>query len=376
MTTSASPPGQENPPVPRAGKNLTGKQWLVVGAMGATLFVLVAATVLVLWLSGRPAAGVSIAPPPSASAATATPTPTPTATPARPIYVPDAVPTPEGLYWPPEPQLLSMPNAPGDLIWWDARFLYRQPILLDVVAQEAPAGTWAQLLFDGRDQQRAGQMRDDGADLRVVIWDGRNWWEIPRRAQPRHDKRGWQILFHIQSPEIAAQGGYYLYYGNPFAAPPPAAIDAPENSRLLLTLGQQESVEWGPEITWSAHATATQTLVSPDGRIVIECPPGALDKNVRVRLRTAPFSESDHNRPLPDFELHVDPPPHPTDWSNVVRWSPPLRVIINWAGLAVDVRDLRGRIHFEYDMNSGAWYSVPIEFDERTGQTRLTTEQP
>ncbi len=345
------------------GWSTTQKVVLIV--MGGVLVAIAAALVLVIRSVGMGSsaelwATVALGP---------TPTPTP------PLLVPDARPTPDNLYWPPHPVPLATPNAPGGLLWWDARFTYRRPIVLDEVAANAPAGVWAQVLFDGEQAQRDGKMRADGADLRVLVWDGVNWWEIPRRAQPRRSRRGWKVIFHMQGPALARVGRYYLYYGYPAARTPPVADGAPDSSRMLLEIGAEEGVEWGPEVTWTTHSTATQTLVSPDGRVVISCPPGGPAEEVRVRLRTVPIGERNILGVLPDFELHADPPPGPPGHSGIAHWRPPLVVTINWAGLPVDVGELEGWTYFAYDEDSGTWYGVPVEFDRERGLIRLVTDQ-
>jgi hypothetical protein len=353
----------ERPDSPPRG--LSANQWVALIVMGGMLLAIGAALVLVL-RSGE-LASVDVL-------ATAIAGPTPTSTP--PPLVPDAVATPSGLYWPPQPQPLATPNAPSNLMWWDAQFAYRRPILLDSVAAEAPAGTWARLLFDGERAEQEGKMRSDGNDLCVLVWDGAHWWEIPRWAQPRLDKRGWEVLFHLQDREVARSGYYYLYYGNPHAGPPPALEQAPEPSRLLLAVGDRESVEWGPEITWTANSTTTQTLVSPDGRIVIQRPPGGLAEDVHVRLRTVPATAEGGPGSLLRYELHVDPPPGPPGPSKVVHWNPPLTVVLNWAGLPVSLVDLESWTHFVYDEDMGAWYSLSVEFDRERGTIRMQTDQP
>ena len=340
-------------------------QKVVLVVMGGVLVAIVAALVLVI-----KSADVS-----GSTELWATVMFGPTPTPTPPLLVPDARPTPGYLYWPPHPQPLATPNAPGGLLWWDARFAYRRPILLDDVAAGAPAGLWAQVLFDGEQAQREGKMRADGADLRVLVWDGANWWEIPRRAQPRRSQRGWKVIFHLQGPALARAGRYYLYYGCPSATPPPVADGAPDSSRMLLETGAEEGVEWGPTVTWTAHSTTTQTLVSPDGRIVISCPPGGPQEDVRVRLRTVPIGEGNILGVLPDFELHADPPPGPPGPSGIAHWQPPLVVTINWAGLPVDIHDLESWTYFAYDEDSGTWYSVPLDFDRERGLIRLITDQ-
>ena len=349
----------------RSLAGLSASQWTVLIVLGGLVLLIATALVLILRSGALESADVL-------AAAMAGPTPTNTS----PILVFDAVPTPAGLYWPANLQPLAAPNAPGDLLWWDARFAYRRPVLLDMAATQAPPGTWVRLIFDGEGAQRDGKMGVHGADLRVLVWDGTHWWEIPRRARPRREIRGWNVLFHLQDPEIAHRGRYYLYYGNPFAGPPPVAEEAPETSRLLLSLGEEEGVEWGPEATWTANGTATQTLVSADGRIVIECPAGGPREDVRVRLRTVPIAERIGYGPLPDFELHADPPPGPPDASNIARWHPPLAVTLNWGGLPVDVVDLESWVHFVYDTGVGTWHSVPVEVDLGRGVIRVITDQP
>jgi hypothetical protein len=183
-------------------------------------------------------------------------------------------------------------------------------------------------------------------------------------------------VFHLQDAELARSGGYYLYYGNPLAEHPPIAEGAPEGSRLLLSLGEEEGVEWGPEIAWTANSTTTQTIVSPDGRIVIECPRGGPREDVRVRLRTVPIEEKNSYGPLSDFELHADPPPGPPGPSYVAYWDPPLTVTINWAGLPVDVSDLETWTHFAHDEATGRWYKVTVDIDRKRGLTQVTTDQP
>ena len=339
-------------------------QWGLLVVMGVFVLLIGAALTLIV-RSGVPASIDVVA--------TALAGPTPTATP--PLRVPDAVPSPAGLYWPAHAQALATPSA-GGLLWWDARFETRVQILLDSVAAGAPAGTWARVILDGESAVEAGQMRADGADLRVLVWDGERWWEIPRQAQPRQDKRGWQVLFHLQDAEIARTGGYYLYHGNPSAGAPPVPEDAPETSRLLLTLGDAESVEWGPEVTWTANSAEPQNLVSPDGRVVITCVSGGPREEVRVRLRTVPLAERAGRGPFPDLELHADPAPGPPGASNVTHWDPPLVVTINWVGLQANEADLKSWVHFAYEERTATWRSVPVQVDLDQGLIRITTDQP
>jgi hypothetical protein len=140
-------------------------------------------------------------------------------------------------------------------------------------------------------------------------------------------------------------------------------------------LGTEESVEWGAEVGWVAGSSKAQSIASRDGRIVVECPAGGPPREVRVRMRTVPAGEGGLPGVLPDFELHAQPAPMPLGSSRVVRWDPPLRVTINWAGLPVEVSDIESWTYFVYDEKTDSWYSVPIEFDPRTGLLYFVTSQ-
>ena len=291
-----------------------------------------------------------------------------------------AIPTAEGLYWPPDPLPLATPNAPGDLIWWDARFAYRCAVRLDAAAALAPDGTWARVIVDGERAQREGTMRADAADLRTLVWDGQRWSEIQRRVRPLSGTTLWEVVFQLQGPELVSLTGdahrvYHIYYGHPFASSPPTAGEETETASLLLELADPEGVEWGPEVIWQAGALTVQTLTSPDGRVFIQVQPGALQQDTRVRLRTVPLSERGSHGPLPDFELHADPPPGSPGPDNVARWNPPLQVTINWAGLEVNPVYLEAWSHFAYDSSAGLWRSVPVEYDPERGVIRITTDQ-
>lgn len=360
----ALPP--EARPRSKRGRAWTCAQWALLATM-AVLLLGVAG--ILAWVVR---AGMAREPVDVLATVAAQPSPSPT----PPPLVPDAVPTSTGVYMPPEPQPLAAPSEPGDIRWWDARFAHRRRIEFDALAAAQPAGMWARVAFDGEGAQREGKMRSDGADLRVVAWDGTQWWELPRSAAPRRDVRGWRIVFPLQDPSIAHQEGYYLYYGYAEASPAPAAEGAPELPRLLLSLGPEQDVEWGPEVAWTANSPAAQSIVSRDGRIVIECPAGGLGRDVRVRMRTVPQAEGGVPGALPDFELHAQPAPMSLGSSKVVRWDPPLTVTINWAGLPVEEAEIEGWSRFVYDEETASWYSIPAEFDRRTGLLRFVTDQP
>ena len=352
-------------PASRRRIELSAAQWTILIVMGG---ILLAVGGVLLWVLRAGMLGE-----PVDVLATVVAGPTPTS--ALSSLVLDAIPTPSNLYWPSAAQSLATPNAPSDLLWWDARFAYRRQILFDVVSARSPAGVWARVIFDGESAQREGKMRTDGADLRILVWDGLHWWELPQSATPRREKRGWNVLFQIQATKVVQHGYYYLYYGNPSATPSIRAEGAPESSRLLLDLGKEEGVEWGPEVTWRANSATVQTLVSADGRIVIECPVGGPSRDVRVRLRTVPADEKNNYGPLPDFELHTEPRPGPPSHNNIAYWEPPLTVTINWVGLPVGPRDLESWTRFVYDEEADSWYNLPVEIDLERGLIRLVADR-
>jgi hypothetical protein len=197
-------------------------------------------------------------------------------------------------------------------------------------------------------------------------------------VQADQEGPGWNVFFVLQSAGTHDAGipDYYLYYGSPEAESAPVAQEQFEVSNLLLALGDEQSVEWGPQVVWLADSGATQTLVSPDGRIVIQHPPGGLDKDISVRLRTVPMAERKGYGPLPDFELHAAPPPGRPGPDGIVRWDPPVTVLINLAGLPIVEQDLQSWVHFAYDSATGKWFGVPAEFDAQRGLIRITTDQP
>jgi hypothetical protein len=351
---------------PRRWGGFSVNQWAALTVLGGLLLAIGAGLVLV-WRSAE----IDIA------SAQPTFVVSETATRAAPR---DAIPTAKDLYWPPDPVPLATPNAPGDLLWWDARFAYRRVVLLDVAAARAPAGTWARVLLDVEREQREDRMRSDANDLVLTVWDGQTWWQLPRALRSGAGAKGWELRFQLQGAQAGMPDGdpgylYCVYYGNHLAEPSPSAEDL-QAPALLLGLDAVESIEWGPEVIWKAEAEAVQNLVSPDGRILFESPPGALQEDTRVQLRTVPLSERGGQGPLPDYELHADPPPGPPGPDNVVHWEPPLSVTINWAGLAVDPAVLETWAHFAYDTHKGVWYSVPVEYDQKHGLIRFVTDQP
>jgi hypothetical protein len=283
----------------------------------------------------------------------------------------------QDLYWPPRPQPLAPPDAPGNRVWWDTRFAYRRAVLLDEIAHRSGVGSAVHVLWDGDAAVREGLARGDGADVRVVHWDGKWWRELARTIEVNAGQPGWRVSFSLVGDD-EGMGRYHLYYGYAEArgarVPDPVEGDGPEHA-LALALGPQEAVEWGPTVTWTAHSTTTQTLVSPDGRLVFEHPAGGLRQDTRVRLRIVPASNGGGFGPLPGYEFHADPPPGQVGDEQGVSWDPPVSVSINWAGLPAGASDPTW-VHFRYDWVTGTWEAIPVEVDLETGMLRFTTDQP
>jgi len=349
----------------RRWRDFNTNQWVVLAVLGG-LLVAIGATLALVLRSG-------IVPP--ASLASSTPIPEPGSMPQTWALEGDSLSL--DLYWPPKPQLLAPPDAPGNRTWWDTRFSYRRALLLDVIAQRAPAGRVVEVLWDGDAAVRAGWARADGADVRIVYWDGEWWHELGRTIGRGAGGEGWRISFALAGNGEGA-GRYHLYYGYSDATGAVGVLPAESDlagRALVLSLGPQEAVEWGPIVTWTAHSTDTQTLVSPDGRLVFEHPAGGLSVDTRVRLRIVPVSERSGFGPLPDYEFHADPPPGGSADGQGVHWDPPVTVSINWAGLPGKSLSPTWA-HFRYDWSAATWEPVPIDVNAETGILRFTTDQP
>ena len=140
---------------PRRWGGFGVNQWVVLAVMGGLLLAIGAMLALVLCSSGVEQLSAQ----PTSAADSAVP---------MPRMPRDAVPTAEGLYWPPNPQPLAPPDAPGNRIWWDARFAYRHAVLLDEIARRAPGGRAVKVRLDGHAAVREGAARADGAEVRVT----------------------------------------------------------------------------------------------------------------------------------------------------------------------------------------------------------------
>jgi hypothetical protein len=263
------------------------------------------------------------------------------------------------------------------------RYAYRREVLLDEVAQRAPAGTMAEVLWDGDAAVGEGEARPDGSDVRVVYWDGQWWHEQARSVWPDAEKPGWHVSFELVGGG-EGRGRYHLYYGVPPVAAVGSAAEvgsAPEREggralhAFLLALAPEEAVEWGPTVLWTANSGEAQVLASPDGRMVFEHPAGGLSTDTRVRLRIVPLQERSGFGPLPEYEFHAEPPPGVRAEGEFARWDPPVSVSINWAGLPGDGPS-QTWVHFRYDETAAMWSPVPIVLDAETGILRFTTDQP
>jgi len=349
----------------RRWRGLNTNQWVVLALLGGLLLA-IGATLILVFRSGT--ANLALSDPAAADSSQA-PMPWPH---ASGIVSPSL-----DVYWPPKPQPLASPDAPGNRLWWDMRFAYRRAVLLDDIAQRAQAGTAAVVRWDGDEAVRAGRSRADGADVRIVYWNGQWGHELARTIWSDSAEPGWRISFTLVGDQEGV-GQYHLYYGHPGATVEDVLVSGesgrPEHA-LVLALGPSQEVEWGPTVTWVAHSTSTQTLVSPDGRLVFEHPAGGLRQDTRVRLRIVPGSERSGFATLPAYEFHADPPPEMAGDNQVVRWDPPVTVSINWAGLP-GAESRPTWAHFRYDVDAGTWSPVLVEFDAETGVLRYTTDQP
>jgi type II secretory pathway pseudopilin PulG len=123
----------------------------------------------------------------------------------------------------------SLDNATQNLDYaWIADYDYRVP--LTVHAQNAvTAGYAVALTFNHAALVAAGKSQAGGNDVRVRYWNGSAWVELDRVLDPTSawDTAATEIWFRLQAPiaASAADGNYYLYYGNLADGGPPARGD-------------------------------------------------------------------------------------------------------------------------------------------------------
>jgi len=114
----------------------------------------------------------------------------------------------------------------GWLTWLPNSYAYRQPLTVTAGTPGAPSGYSVSVAFDHASLVSAGKSQASGNDVRVFYWNGIAWVQLDRvlDSGSTWNSASTKIWFTTQAA-IAASGtdsNYYLYYGNPNAANPPA----------------------------------------------------------------------------------------------------------------------------------------------------------
>lgn len=126
--------------------------------------------------------------------------------------------------------------------WWDTGYSNYRQVTPSAGAVAIPAGNLASLSFDHAALVAGGQSLVGGNDLRLVFWNGVAYVELSRAlaSGSSWNNAATRITFKTQAL-IAAAGSdpnYYLYFGNPAAAAPPAAVPSARFFKAEQLAGQ------------------------------------------------------------------------------------------------------------------------------------------
>jgi hypothetical protein len=114
----------------------------------------------------------------------------------------------------------------GWLTWLPNAYPYRAPLTVTAGSAAVPSGYSVPVTINHASLVGAGKSQASGDDLRVFYWTGASWVQLDRvlDSGSAWNSTTTKIWFKTQAA-IAASGtdsNYYLYYGNPTAASPPA----------------------------------------------------------------------------------------------------------------------------------------------------------
>ncbi|MDR7428018.1 MAG: hypothetical protein QN209_05315 [Armatimonadota bacterium] len=117
----------------------------------------------------------------------------------------------------------------GELSYrWSNDWDYRRQITVTAV-QTTPAGYAVPVVVDHAALVAAGKSLPGGEDVRIKYWNGTAMAELDRVLDPLStwNTSAVKLWFPLRAPIVSGQAdaGYYLYYGNPAAPPPPARGD-------------------------------------------------------------------------------------------------------------------------------------------------------
>jgi len=114
----------------------------------------------------------------------------------------------------------------GWLTWLPNAYPYRLPLTVTAGFAAVPTGYSVLVTINHASLVSAGKSQASGNDVRVFYWNGASWVQLDRvlDSGSAWNSATTKIWFKTQAA-IAASGtdsNYYLYYGNPTAAGPPA----------------------------------------------------------------------------------------------------------------------------------------------------------
>ena len=119
--------------------------------------------------------------------------------------------------------LATLPVTVSAASWWNNAWLYRVPVTVQNASISAtlPVRYSARLVTDVSLLVQAGQALPSCADLRLIYFDGVANYELDRVINNCATGHA-EIWFSLQRsiPAGAADGNYFLYYGNPSAGAP------------------------------------------------------------------------------------------------------------------------------------------------------------
>lgn len=108
--------------------------------------------------------------------------------------------------------------------WWDPSYQFRQRLDVSAGAAAVPGGYTVPVTLDHAALVSVNMARADGADARIMRWDGTTWTELDRILA---DGSSWnstttQLLFRTTDPVAADSASvYWLYLGNDTPSAPP-----------------------------------------------------------------------------------------------------------------------------------------------------------